>query len=89
MYLCPNSASIFTKLLGVVRVEDPVMELIVINYHEQMLKVNPELYRLCRSRIKESFFQAMESNIHAALICFNLLYSLLKKEKDAQIFALL
>jgi hypothetical protein len=27
------SASIFAKLLGVVRIEDPVMELMVINYH--------------------------------------------------------
>jgi hypothetical protein len=40
VYLSPHAATIFIKLLAVVRVEDPVMELIVINYHEQMLKAN-------------------------------------------------
>lgn len=65
------------------------MELIILNYHEQMLKANAELYRLCRAKIKDSFFQAMDTNIHAALISFNLLYSLLRKEKDPPTLALL
>ena len=89
MYLSPDAATIFIKLLAVVRVEDPVMELIVINYHEQMLKANAELYRTCRAKIKDSCFKNLASNQHATLICFNLLYALLKKEKDASILALL
>lgn len=65
------------------------MELIVINYHEQMLKANAELYRACRAKIKESFYASGATNQHAALICFNLLYALLRKEKDPAIVAIL
>lgn len=63
------------------------MELIVINYYDQAIKVNPELYSACRWKIKESFFANARTNSHATMISFNLLYSLLFKEKDQAISA--
>jgi hypothetical protein len=63
------------------------MELMVINLYNQMLKGNPELYCLCRAKIKESFFLNMNHNQHATFICFNLLYFLLRKEQDSSLRA--
>lgn len=63
------------------------MELIVINYYDQAVKVNAGLYSACRWKIKESFFANARINTHATMISFNLLYSLLVKEKDQSISA--
>lgn len=65
------------------------MELIVINYYDQAIKNNAGLYFACRWKIKESFFANARINAHATMICFNLLYSLLSKEKDHAIFTLI
>lgn len=39
--------SIFMRLMGVIRIGDPIMQIIVINHHSSMLKRQPELYKLC------------------------------------------
>lgn len=65
------------------------MELVVINYYDQAIKINAELYAACRWKIKESFFANARLNSHATMICFNLLYSLLSKEKDHNTLALI
>lgn len=72
-------ATIFSKLLGVIQITDPVMQLIVINNYDKMLKHSPDLYRLCRNKIKEEFLFNVDKNQHATTLCFNLLYALIKK----------
>lgn len=46
-------ASIITRLMGVIKISDPVMQIIMLNQHETMLKRHPLLYRQCREKIKE------------------------------------
>lgn len=65
------------------------MELIIINHYDQAIKTNAGLYAACRWKIKESFFANARINAHATMICFNLLYSLLVKEKDQATSALI
>lgn len=64
-----------------------------MNYYDKMLKVNLDLYRVCRNKIKESFFFNVVGNgdksQHATLKCFNFLYFLIKKEKDPTILPLI
>lgn len=43
---------IFIKILGVIRISDPVMELMVINYFDRILKPLPALYLKCLNKIK-------------------------------------
>lgn len=39
--------------MNVVNILDPVMELIVINLYDKMLKVDEELYGACRAKIRQ------------------------------------
>ena len=71
---------IFIKIMKVVRITDPIMELTVINYFEQMLVPLPELYDACLQKIKLEFQINAASNQHAATIALNLLHALLRKE---------
>ena len=76
---------ILKTLMGVIRISDPIFELIVINYYDSMLKASPSLYFRCRQKIKQQFYLNKDSNQHSTLICFNLIYALLKKQKDEHI----
>jgi hypothetical protein len=44
--------NIIGKLMNVLKVTDPIMELIIINNFEKMLMNSPYLYRLVRNKIK-------------------------------------
>lgn len=39
---------IIASIMGVIRISDPIMELIVINYYDSMLKKSHQLYHRCR-----------------------------------------
>ena len=55
-------SSIFMNLMEVMKVGDPLMQLIVMDYYETMLRRTPMLYFRCREKIKEEFYLNKEIN---------------------------
>ena len=45
-------ATIFNNLIGVIKINDPIMELMVLNCYETMLKASTSLYKKIRNKIK-------------------------------------
>lgn len=45
-------STIFSKLMGVIRISDPIMEVIILNSYDSMLKISQQLYYACRNKIK-------------------------------------
>ena len=72
-------ASILKNIMGVIRVGDPVLELIVLSSYSTLLQPSPDLYYVCREKLKEEFYLNKDKNQHATFICFNLLSALLGK----------
>lgn len=62
------------------------MSLIVLSNYKTMVKQSPELYSTIRGRIKDEFYLNKDKDMHATYICFNLLYSLIKKEDNKDDF---
>lgn len=72
-------ATIFSKLMGVIKISDPIMEVIILNSYDTMLKKSQELYYACRNKIKEEFFVNKDINQMACLACFKFIHALLVK----------